>query len=145
MEREPSEWAKAHANKLISDAFAGKWMYDGGVRDLALALDAARAVPEGHVRLPDGREVKVLGTLPMTADGCVATINGTFYTPPEGDLDGICSMAAWSEGGSPVGKRIGFPVTYIGAERTWNSNECYSTPEAALAASKPAAERKEQA
>lgn len=59
---------------------------------IALALDAARKVPDreraeldeilaiankplnppdGCVRLPDGRDAKVLGTLPITADGCV--------------------------------------------------------------------------
>lgn len=33
--------------------------------------DIAKAyIPEGHVMLSDGRVVKVLGTLPMTADGC---------------------------------------------------------------------------
>lgn len=31
----------------------------------------ALTVPDGHVRLPSGEDVKVLGTLPMTADGCV--------------------------------------------------------------------------
>ena len=39
------------------------------------ALLSAHRVPEGCVRLPDGREVKVLGELPMTADGCVIAHN----------------------------------------------------------------------
>ena len=37
-----------------------------------------RNPPPGHVRLPDGRDVRVLGELPMTADGCVLG-NGTFW------------------------------------------------------------------
>lgn len=38
---------------------------------IASALAARGRVREGHVRLPDGMEVKVLGTLPMTADVCI--------------------------------------------------------------------------
>ena len=39
--------------------------------DIAQAIADARAVKAGHVRLDTGEEVRVLGTLPMTKDGCV--------------------------------------------------------------------------
>lgn len=105
---------------------------------IASAIQAERDVrpPKGHIVTDDGVVRKVLGTLPMTADGCVATINGTFYTPQDGDPDGICGMAAWAENNAPVGRRLGFCVSYVGSYRTWNSNECYSTREAAEAAKK---------
>lgn len=41
------------------------------VRQLSAELTRRMTPPEGHVRLPDGKDVKVLGTLPMTADGVV--------------------------------------------------------------------------
>lgn len=108
------------------------------VESIAAAIQAERDVrpPKGHIVTDDGVVRKVLGTLPMTADGCVATINGTFYTPQDGDPDGICGMAAWAENNAPVGRRLGFCVSYVGSYRTWNSNECYSTREAAEAAKK---------
>ena len=42
---------------------------------------AAPPVPEGCVRTPDGVDRKVLGTLPVTADGCVAGDGMTAYCP----------------------------------------------------------------
>ena len=122
------EAGQASASKTIAELQAH-------VAALKATVDQCRAAgfidDAGNVR-------KVLGTLPLTADGCVATINGTYYTPPDGDPDGICGMAAWAEGNAPVGRRLGFRVSYLGADRTWNSNECYSTREMAESARKAA-------
>lgn len=100
---------------------------------IARAIDEVRKVPPGYVR--EGvTDRRVLGTLPLTADGCVATVNGTFYTP--GDAEEEPGLAVWAEGTSPVGSRTGFRVSYIGSERTWMSDQCYSTRAAAEAAKK---------
>ena len=51
-------------------------------RAIAAAIQAERDrlnPPADHVRLPDGRDVKVLGTLPMTADGYVVGADATIY------------------------------------------------------------------
>lgn len=48
---------------------------DEEARKFATELNASKLPPPGHVLLPDGRCVKVLGTLPMTADGCVVGID----------------------------------------------------------------------
>lgn len=119
--------------------------YELGERCNAIIAELERRIAENKPKLEpdqilmaDGRVVRVLGELPMTADGCVATINGTFFTPPDAltPEDDCCGMAAWADGNAPVGKRKGFPVSYIGSDRTWNSDECYSTREAAEADAK---------
>lgn len=45
-----------------------------------VTLTSALTVPEGCVRTADGVDRKVLGTLPMTADGCVVGRDATFWT-----------------------------------------------------------------
>lgn len=47
----------------------------------ASALRAAATVQEGCVMLPGGKVVKVLGTLPMTADGCVVGDGASIWYP----------------------------------------------------------------
>lgn len=52
----------------------------------ARALAARSAVPDGHVRLPDGREVKVLGDIILTADGMLPGNNAVLWLKPRGDF-----------------------------------------------------------
>jgi hypothetical protein len=88
-------------------------------------LRSALNPPEGCVRWPDGSEPRVLGTLPMTADGCVVGIDSFVWTMPP-----HCA--------NPAG--FGFRVTEIHAsgpghrecEPKWG--DCYSTRQAAEAA-----------
>lgn len=54
---------------------------------IAAAIQAERDAanpPAGHVKLSGGRVVKVLGSLPMTADGCVIG-RGAELWPKSGD------------------------------------------------------------
>lgn len=127
----PSDWAMEEARKVFYSVNLSGLKYQSAatdlVRNIALALDAARKVPEGCVRLPDGRDVKVLGTLPMTADGCVvapgARVHYNFIEGTEtlvvfgtfaGQFDcGMESNSEWTD--------------------VRDSDKCYSTREAAEA------------
>lgn len=93
---------------------------------ITAALRAAAKVGEGYVRDDKGVERKVLGTLPLTADGCVVGNHTRLWV-------------------NDVGCVTSLPVDNIGCserdgadEAFWEAGECYSTPEAAQAA----AERK---
>lgn len=87
-------------------------------------------VPAGHIKLDDGRVVKVLGTLPMTADGCLAGDGAELIhkgfdgdTGPNGQQhQRLSRVQAWAWN------------TVRGT--TWGCAvlDCYSTREAALAA-----------
>lgn len=89
------------------------------MRVLADSIDIALSevkVKEGHVRLPDGREPMVLGTLPMTADGCVAGSGARVWGGRE-DLP-------------PIAREV---AVVTDCERgRWPVEWCYSTREAAL-------------
>ncbi len=94
-----------------------------GETEKALAeLTRRTEVPKGHVKLDDQRVVKVLGTLPMTADGCVLGGSVTVYAHYCGDiLDGYSpkQTCRFYDDGS---------VSWV------ESSVCYSTRESALAA-----------
>jgi hypothetical protein len=85
-------------------------------------LRSALNPPDGCVRLPDGSEPKVLGTLPMTADGCVVGNHANLWAndgevnPMRLRVDNI-GCSDWGDG-----------------EDFWEAGECYSTREAAEAA-----------
>lgn len=82
----PSErdWADEKAREIY-DQFRRAMAY-GEPFDLksamAQALRAARRVPEGYVREGDV-DRKVLGTLPLTADGCVVGDDCTLFADGE--------------------------------------------------------------
>jgi len=53
---------------------------DFAVRQQAIeAITDALTIPAGHVRTPDGVDRKVLGTLPVTADGVIAGSGAALY------------------------------------------------------------------
>lgn len=85
--------------------------------------DAAR-VPEGYVRTADGVDRKVLGTLPITADGCVPGLGASVSWPGYGEeyvYDGhVRYSLVWA---------ASIPV-----ESSTPVRDCYSTREAAEAA-----------
>lgn len=96
------------------------------VGKMAAAL-LARAVPEGCVRLPDGRDVRVLGTLPMTKDGCVMGDWASVYVRLGEFATGVGPVRSMAYVWTPVGdgrnERRGYP-----------SDECYADRSAAEAA-----------
>lgn len=47
--------------------------------DILAELTRRCEVPAGHVKLDDGRVVKVLGELPITADGCLAEYGRVYW------------------------------------------------------------------
>lgn len=84
------------------------------------ALTAAASVGKGCMRDEHGVERKVLGTLPLTADGCVAGIGAEVYYENNGG--NIVSL--------PLGYRLEISDT-----PEWDGHEyMYSTLEAAQAA-----------
>lgn len=89
-------------------------------RRCAAALRAAARVPEGYVR-QGTRGMPLLGTLPVTADGCVA---------------GDCAEVFVTEGeDEPVAEvRLDKSGYTCEVEGFWPVEECYSTREAAEAA-----------
>ena len=63
------------------------------------ALQAARTPPAGHIIDDAGEVRKVLGTLPVTADGCVIGTNATVFglwTPQysDGETSVTCSKTS---------------------------------------------------
>jgi hypothetical protein len=83
--------------------------------------------PPGCVRLPDGRDVEVLGgieNLPMTADGCLVTSGGVVWGPSPHPAD-LRIIRYDFITGPEVSDGDRFIVPW---------DVCYSTPEAAEAA-----------
>lgn len=93
---------------------------------LATALRDAARVPEGCVRTADGVDRKVLGTLPLTADGCVVMPGEMVYVPDY--------AFAWT-----LQPEQTVAVATQDSDGYWRDmvvGECYSTREAAEAALK---------
>jgi len=86
---------------------------------ITIALLAARKAPEGHVIDDRGVVRKVLGTLPITADGRVLGSGGVVYINDVGDITGL------------VSDQIGATEEVGGDVAFWSADECYSTREAA--------------
>lgn len=82
--------------------------------------------PDGYVLFPDGVARKVLGKIPMTADGCVYGVNPppVFFVTPSSSIDEL--LIEPSDGTSD--------------DATVDPWMCYSTREAALAAKEAAHE-----
>lgn len=102
----------------------------GYARGLADGRKEAANIPPDSIMLPDGRVVRVPGTLPMTADECVPTYGGFVYCPKGGkahvhETDAYCTdTCCWSsgcQGDSGSGEHHPF-------------SKCYSTRAAAEAA-----------
>lgn len=51
---------------------------------ISAALLAASRPGEGMIRTHEGKDLRLLGTLPVTADGCVAGIDAEVWTRPWG-------------------------------------------------------------
>ncbi len=122
--------ARETASKIIA-------AYDvpGAVRDalmwqIATALLAASKPPPGHIIDDTGTVRKVLGTLPLTADGCV-------IGPVEGTYARVWNNDQWSNNAELYIRDDGRWGAMFGPQ--WRPLECcYSTREAAEAARKEA-------
>lgn len=77
--------------------------------------------PEGHVRLPDGRDVRLTNPLPVTADG-YCPIETPVYHPTAGEC------CPW------MGDRGRWFCWNVNEDMSFPVGDCYSTPEAAEAA-----------
>lgn len=85
------------------------------------ALQAARTPPPGHIIDDAGVVRKVMGTLPMTADGCVVGDAAHLWTNNAGEVNALRADAI---GATEFGEDGDF----------YEAAECYSTREAAEAA-----------
>lgn len=109
------------------------WLRDkAGVkhREAANEIERLRALmlpPEGHILLPDGKCVKVLGTLPVTKDGCAVAHEAEVYTPDGTKCENPGNGLVWGPVTFSVDTceryRVSYPIS-----------GCYSTREAATAA-----------
>lgn len=110
-------------------------------RYIAQQRAASVRVKDGHVRLPDGREVRVVGVLPQMADGSIyGGVSENYDTerlwarhPHDGEVIECESKIWWSElddwrvrGVHPIDAEGNVPCLRL----SW----CYSTREAAEAA-----------
>jgi hypothetical protein len=75
--------ARAKASKILETSGVGKLLDMGPWEDLvdfiSAALLAASRPGEGMIRTHEGKDLRVLGTLPVTADGCVAGVGGHIW------------------------------------------------------------------
>jgi len=111
---EPSDRAREKARELLSGTHFSNPVDYMHLRDeIAAALDAAYRVPEGHVR--EGvTDRKVLGVLPITADGVIVGLGCEVWVRPGEVTSGawhfndasfyflenqVCVRNAWSEEG----------------------------------------------
>lgn len=85
------------------------------------AIAAALTVPANHVRDEHGNDMRVLGTLPKTADGVIVGDCATVWIT-EGPDEPIASVSL---------DKCGYSCSIEGF---WPIEECYSTRAAALAA-----------
>ncbi len=96
----------------------------------ALIAPVCRLPRAGHVMLPDGKEVKVLGTLPMTADGCVLVVGARVY-----DIHGKPLIIRTMHLNGITADHDGLAERAVGAW-TGGSSHLYSTPSSAAAAAR---------
>lgn len=90
------------------------------------------AAPEGHILDDKGVVRRVLGTLPVTADGCVVGYGSSVWVAP-----GVISQDAWCHESPSISEHSGHGllchIRDLDGFASF-SDECYSTREAALAA-----------
>lgn len=77
-------------------------VYDAGVPFRAFTAEEAVAEltrrmtpPPGCVRTPEGKDLKMLGELPMTADGCVVGYGARLYSDCGIVLTHYITTSAW--------------------------------------------------
>jgi hypothetical protein len=111
-----------------ADKLTAEWMNVYGPRGAeymkALIAQALAEVRAEYAAFADenGKPRKVLGTLPVTADGCIVGFTATLWVNDVGDIkSGIADMPGWTE---EEGSDSAF----------WPFHECYSNKAAALAA-----------
>lgn len=78
MATEPTADDLAKARQVWQDACLES-PKPGGIKAIARALAAARTAPPGHIIDDQGVVRRVLGTLPVTADGCVIGGDAQLY------------------------------------------------------------------
>jgi hypothetical protein len=113
--------------RRVMDAYAN----NEGIADVqdqvSAMIELATRPPAGHIMEHDGTVRKVLGTLPVTADGCVATHESILHHPS----DGPCYMV-------PDGHDRPAAAKVYGGALMVPVASCYSTREAAEAAQRAA-------
>lgn len=125
------------AREIVSNYL--KVMGWAGMEDdhqLVEAIAAALTPPAGHVVTDDGVTRRYLGTLPLTADGCVMGMGALPWSPPELDdepqqADDI-QITSCQNGRGELGVATVF--FSIGDGIWYPADKCYSTREAAEAA-----------
>ena len=133
--------ARAKAAKILETSGVGKLLDMGPWEDLidsiSEALLSASRPPAGFVRDAEGVDRRVLGTLPVTADGVVVLPGSKVW--PRADLF-VCNVPEntdWT-----VEEEAGVVALSLRAEcdiEDWDVTKCYSTPEAARTAAEAAA------
>lgn len=124
-----SDWAMNKAKAIVDDIrfkfnYAPTYETEWTLHAIATALREAARVPEGCVRDDKGVDRKVLGTLPVTADGAVVMVGQMVWPPRRGSAFTLLSN-----------RTIAIAVPNgDGQWRDMTVGECYSTREAAQAA-----------
>jgi hypothetical protein len=98
-----------------------------GVLSGTVAVPLMSLPPAGHIMESDGTVRKVLGTLPVTADGCIAIGGSVLHHP-----DGGYGIAAGIHGNGPV------EMVHYNSRECRLVGELYSTRELAEAAQRAA-------
>jgi len=128
----PSERAK----KIATDWFhqCGFPCAGDDLPTLEKMIDDALTVPDGHFRDEHGNDMRVLGTLPKTADG-VCVVPGqdvwlfcpvNYSDPSEGYVEehGVVQMYSHGE----------YAHSSFSRNQCWDLSRCYFSKEAAIAA-----------
>lgn len=82
MSQTPAERAREIVEAWIKDPATEAAVDSSDFVRLCTRITAALTIPANHIRTHEGKDVKVLGTLPMTADGCVIGIDTSEVTEP---------------------------------------------------------------
>lgn len=121
----PTDSDRQAAEKIVSEyellAFISSSRCERLEDAIAQLVADARAVKPGHVRLDTGEEVRVLGKLATTKDGCVVGNHTNVWTINAGEVNALridnIGASGWGD-----------------SDEFYEAGECYSTREAALAA-----------